>query len=228
MFTGIIEAVGRIGARELRGSDARMRIESRELELNDLKLGDSVAVNGVCLTAVEQDSDGFVADLSAETLTRTTLGGLEVGAAVNLEKALTPSTRLGGHLVAGHVDGVGELIDAQPDGRSQRLHFRAPAPLARYIAAKGSICIDGISLTVNEVAGSEFGVNIVPHTLAHTTLADIRLGQRVNLEVDIIARYLERMVLAGSHADMEGESASGDGAGITEALLARHGFVGVR
>jgi len=218
MFTGIIQAIGNVAAIEPRGADCRLYIRTGKLDLGDVAPGDSIAVSGVCLTAVDLPGDGFWADVSGETLALTTLGDLRNGAQVNLEKALTPSSRLGGHLVSGHVDGVGEVVDRRSDGRSERLRLRAPAPLARYIAAKGSVCVDGVSLTVNRVAGAEFDLNIVPHTLAETTLSEFRSGRRFNLEVDIIARYLERL-LQGAGADSPGPS------GVGEDLLRRCGFI---
>ncbi|MBL8258299.1 MAG: riboflavin synthase [Candidatus Competibacteraceae bacterium] len=216
MFTGIIAAVGTIGALQPRGGDIRLRVATGKLDLSDVRLGDSIAVSGVCLTATELPGDGFWADVSGETLARTTLGEARPGAAVNLEKALTPATRLGGHWVSGHIDGIGTVSEWRPDGRSWRLRVQAPDALARYIAEKGSICVDGVSLTVNRVDGAAFELNIVPHTLAETTLADFAVGRRVNLEVDLIARYLERLLL--------GERAARPGAGLTEALLREHGF----
>lgn len=218
MFTGIIEAVGRVAVIEPKQQDFRLRIATGALDLGDVQLGDSIAVNGVCLTAVELPGDGFWADVSGETLKRTNFDALKPGSAVNLEKALTPTTRLGGHLVSGHVDGVGELIARVAAGRSERFRIGAPAALAKYIAEKGSICVDGISLTVNAVEDAIFELNIVPHTLQETTLAGFRPGRRVNLEVDIIARYLERLVLGEKAADPQA-------GGITEAFLAEHGFV---
>ena len=199
MFTGIIEALGRIASVETVGGDRRMRFQAPGY-LKGRGLGDSIAVNGVCLTAVEFSDDHFIADLSAETLNLTTAGRWQAGQAVNLERALTPSKPLGGHLVSGHVDGVGRLVGKHEEARSWRMQFEAPAELARYIARKGSICIDGISLTVNEVEGSRFGVNIVPHTLTHTTLGGLAVGDPVNLEVDQIARYLERLLAARNEA----------------------------
>ena len=195
MFTGIIAAVGTITALQPRSGDVRLRITAGKLDLSDVQLGDSIAVSGVCLTAVELPGDGFWADASRETLECTILGGAAPGMKVNLEKALTPTTRLGGHLVSGHVDGIGTVTEWRLDGRSWRLRIQAPDALARYIAAKGSICVDGVSLTVNRVDGAAFELNIVPHTLAETTLADFKTGRRVNLEVDLIARYLERLLL---------------------------------
>jgi len=218
MFTGIIEAVGSVGALEPKGADARLRILSSDLDLSDVAVGDSIAVNGVCLTAVELPGDGFWADVSGETLERTGLGGLRGGSRVNLEKALTPTTRLGGHLVSGHVDGIGTVVERRGDGRSERFRLRAPAELAKYIAEKGSICVDGISLTVNRVEGAEFELNIVPHTLAQTTMGEFEAGRHVNLEVDVIARYLERLLLGEKAADARG-------GGISEAFLAEQGFL---
>ncbi|MER2526923.1 MAG: riboflavin synthase [Candidatus Competibacter denitrificans] len=216
MFTGIITAVGTLVARQAQDGDLRLRIATGKLDLTDVRLGDSIAVSGVCLTAVQLPGDGFWADVSRETLEHTTLGAAKSGARVNLEKALTPTTRLGGHLVSGHVDGIGTITDWRPDGRSWRLRIQAPDALARYIAAKGSVCVDGVSLTVNRVDGATFELNIVPHTLAETTLGDFQAGRSVNLEVDLIARYLERLLL--------GERAAQPGAALTEALLREHGF----
>jgi riboflavin synthase len=193
MFTGIIQAVGRIAARENRGSDARIAIEVGALDLGDVAIGDSIAVGGVCLTAVELSATHFSVDVSAETLTRTTLGTLGVGAPVNLEKALRLADRLGGHLVSGHVDGIGRVVAVQGDAASQRWTFEVPHALARYIAVKGSICVDGTSLTVNEVDGDRFGVTLIPHTLAATTFGGRKPGDAVNLEVDLVARYVERL-----------------------------------
>lgn len=195
MFTGIIEAVGNVITLQPQDAGWRVRIHTGALDLADLRVGDSIAVNGVCLTATELATDGFWADVSRETLEHTTLAASSPGTRVNLEKALAAGARLGGHLVSGHVDGVGTLIECRPDGVSQRLRIEAPAELARYIARKGSICVDGISLTVNAVDGADFELTIVPHTLVATTLGSCAVGQRVNLEVDLIARYLERLLL---------------------------------
>ena len=193
MFTGIVQAVGRIAVRETRGSDARLVIDAGALDLADVGLGDSIAVAGVCLTVVAIDGARWTADVSAETLDLTTLGALAVGDGVNLEKALRLADRLGGHLVSGHVDGVGHVVAVEDDGGSQRWTFRVPVPLARYIAAKGSICVDGVSLTVNSIAPDAFGVTLIPHTLAVTTFGARTKGDPVNLEVDLVARYLERL-----------------------------------
>ncbi|MGD8569410.1 MAG: riboflavin synthase [Gammaproteobacteria bacterium] len=218
MFTGIIQSVGRIAALQQRGNDMRVTLDTGKLPVADLSLGDSVAVNGICLTAVEKLQQGFVADVSGETLSRTTAGRWQPGEQVNLELALTPTTRLGGHLVSGHVDGVGEVVKRWSDGRSERFVVQAPDNLARYIAEKGSICVDGISLTVNAVAGSEFELNIVPHTLQETTMAGYEPGHKVNLEVDVIARYLERLLLGDKAADKAPSA-------IDETFLAQHGFL---
>lgn len=218
MFTGIIKAMGTISAMEKRGGDVRLCVRSDGLPWQDYEVGESIAVNGVCLTAVALHEDGFDTDVSVETLDVTALRGLAVGSSVNLEPALSLGERLGGHLVSGHVDGVGRIVERSPAGRSVRFVIEAPAGLAKYIAEKGSICVDGISLTVNGVDGARFTLNIVPHTLEETTMADFRPGRAVNLEVDIIARYLERLLL--------GEQAAESGAGgITMEFLAQHGFM---
>ena len=213
MFTGIIQSVGRIARLEPRGGDLRLYVDTADLDLADVRLGDSIAVSGVCLTAVALSAQGFAADVSNETLSLTTLGGLKAGAPVNLEKALRLADRLGGHLVSGHVDGLGKVVSVTSDGRSQRWTFEVPANLARYIAAKGSVCIDGTSLTVNEVAGHRFGVNLIPHTVEHTAFHAKRAGDAVNIEVDVIARYVERLI------------GGGEGSRIDEAFLKQHGFV---
>ena len=219
MFTGIIQAVGRIAALEPRGADMRLYVHSGKLDLTDVALGDSIAVSGVCLTAVELPGDGFWADVSNETLQRTVLGAVVPGSKVNLEKALTPASRLGGHLVSGHVDGVGVVRERRDDGRSVRFRLQAPDELARYIAEKGSICMDGVSLTVNAVHGAQFDINIVPHTVQETTLEAYSVTRRVNLEVDLIARYLERLLLGGQAASAVG------GSRISPQFLAEHGFL---
>lgn len=199
MFTGIIEGVGRLSAIESRGGDARLIVEVGSLPFDAVQLGESIAVNGVCLTVVEFDATTFAADASNETLSLTTLGGLSVGARLNLERAMRPTDRLGGHLVSGHVDGVGSVLDIQPDARAQRWRFAAPPALARYIAKKGSICVDGVSLTVNEVDDEGFEVALIPHTVSHTAFAATGIGDAVNLEIDLVARYVERL-LAGRGA----------------------------
>jgi riboflavin synthase len=194
MFTGLVQAVGRVAALEPRGGDLRLRIAIGSLDVADVQLGESISVNGVCLTVVAFDGDSFDADASNETLALTTLGALALGAPVNLERALLPTTRLGGHLVAGHVDGLGRVEAIADDGRSQRWRFSAPASLLRYVAVKGSICVDGVSLTVNAVDAQGFEVNLVPHTIEHTAFSATRVGAPVNLEVDLIARYAERLL----------------------------------
>jgi len=219
VFTGIIQAVGSINALDNRGGDMRIGINTGALPMDDVRIGDSIAVSGVCLTVVESGGDGFYADVSGETLDRTMLGSLVVNDAVNLEKALTLETRLGGHLVSGHVDGIGLVTDRREDNRSVRLTIKAPDELARYIATKGSICVDGISLTVNAVAGSAFELNIVPHTLDTTTMHAYRAGREVNLEVDLVARYLERLLLGGEVAAQPDA-----GKGITREMLEAYGF----
>ncbi len=193
MFTGIVLAKGSILSTERRGGDVRMRIGTGDLDMHDVTVGDSICVSGVCLTAIDPDNDSFYADVSNETLSRTTLGALRDGDFVNLEKSLRLSDRLGGHLVSGHVDGLGRVVSIEPDARSQRWRFEIPRELSKYIAAKGSVCIDGVSLTVNDVDASTFGVNLIPHTVAVTTFADKRVGDAVNIEVDLIARYVERL-----------------------------------
>ncbi|HSH30252.1 MAG TPA: riboflavin synthase [Thiohalobacter sp.] len=217
MFTGIIQAVGEIADLQPGAEDTRVRVRTGRLALDEVGLGDSIAVNGVCLTVVELPGDGFRADVSGETLARTAFRELTAGSRVNLEQALTPTTRLGGHLVSGHVDGVGTVLERRSEGRSERFRIQAPAGLAKYIAEKGSICVDGVSLTVNAVEGAVFDLNIVPHTLQETTMGEYRAGSRVNLEVDIIARYLERLLL--------GEKAAEPGRGISADFLAEHGFI---
>ena len=219
MFTGIIESIGSIRNITPKGGDVRVYVETGKLDLDDVKLGDSIAVNGVCLTAVELPGDGFWADVSRETLDCTAFDDLKAGSRVNLEKALTPTTRLGGHLVSGHVDGVGEIVSRTDNARAIQVRVRAPKELAKYIAHKGSITVDGTSLTVNEVDGAEFELTIVPHTLAETIMADYRPGRRINLEVDLLARYLERLLLGDKAAEPS------KGSGITESFLAANGYL---
>lgn len=194
MFTGIIEALGSIAATEQVQGDLRLYIRTGSLDLSDVALGDSIAVNGVCLTAVELPGDGFWADVSRETLAHTRFPDLKPGEQVNLEKAMQPSGRLGGHIVTGHVDGLGKVKSRHEDARSIRFEIEAPADISRYIAAKGSITVDGTSLTVTAVEGNNFQLNIVPHTAQETILAGYQAGRLVHLEVDIIARYMERLL----------------------------------
>lgn len=194
MFTGIVQGMGSVRAIEPRGGDATLVFDTGNVSLAGIELGGSIAVNGVCLTATQFDASSFRADVSRETLTLTTLGECTVGAPVNIEKALLAGQALGGHYVTGHVDGIGRLASRHDDARSVRMEFQVPAELAKYVARKGSICIDGVSLTVNGAQGDRFDVNLVPHTLQVTTLGRLQPGDRVNLEVDIIARYVERMM----------------------------------
>ena len=217
MFTGIVQGMGTVRTLDPRGGDVRLRIDAAALGLADLRPGDSIAVNGVCLTALEPAAGEFCADVSLETLARTTLGELRGGDRVNLEPALLPTTRLGGHLVSGHVDGVARVVDLHEAARSRVLRFAVPAELARYLAAKGSVCVDGVSLTVNAVAGAEFEVNVIPHTLERTVVGVYRRGTRVNIEVHLVARYLESLLVA--------RTTTGGAGGVTRALLEQYGFV---
>jgi len=214
MFTGIIEAVGQIKKIEAVGGDMRLVVDVGSLDMADVQLGDSIAVNGVCLTAIEFDAQTFAADVSNETITLTSLKDLKPGSEVNLEKALLPTTRLGGHLVSGHVDGLGEVLSIKEESRSIQLIIRAPEELKHYIAMKGSICIDGTSLTVNSINNTDFEINIVPHTQAQTIIKNYSPGTKVNLEVDLIARYLERLLtkqedVSGSNITLESLTEAG-------------------
>lgn len=218
MFTGIVQARGEVRQLERRGGDVRISIGADlGIDWQQVALGDSIATNGVCLTAIALDPAGFSADVSTETLKLTTIGRWQPGTQVNLEQALTPSSRLGGHLVSGHVDGLGEVIGRETRARSEWFTLRAPAELARYIAQKGSITVDGVSLTVNAVQGSEFELNIVPFTLEHTVIGGYRPGTTVNLEVDLVARYLERLL----------DPSLKTGGGMSEQWLAEQGFGGM-
>ena len=214
MFTGIVEAIGSVAKLQQLGSDWRLTIDSGKMDLSDVVLGDSIAVNGCCLTVVEMQKNLFGADVSNESMRCTALGQFKDGTPVNLEKAMLASGRLGGHIVSGHVDGVGNLIESSADGASVRLVYEAPKGIAKYIADKGSICIDGTSLTVNEVSGLKFTVNVIPHTQTETIIGDYKVGQSVNLEVDLIARYLERL-LQGTDSSEEG---------LNKEFLTKHGF----
>ncbi len=204
MFTGLIEGVGSLLERESRGGDVRLRMHVGSVPFHDVALGESIAINGVCLTVVEFDAESFAADASNETLSLTTLGGLRIGCALNLERAMRASDRLGGHLVSGHVDGVGRVLDIQHDARAQRWRFAAPVSLMKYIASKGSICVDGVSLTVNAVddggdGNGSFEVALIPHTVSHTAFASTQINDAVNLEIDLVARYVERLLSARQH-----------------------------
>ncbi|WP_456415259.1 riboflavin synthase [Thiolapillus sp.] len=218
MFTGIIQATGKITSIKDQGGDIRLGIHTGKLDLSDVALGDSIAVNGVCLTAVELPGDGFVADVSRETLSLTSLGELAGGSPVNLEKALTLASRLGGHLVSGHVDALGKVISREEDARSVQFVVEAPAELAKYIVHKGSITVDGVSLTVNGVNGARFELNIVPHTLQETIMGSYRPGSKVNLEVDLVGRYLERLLLGDKAAEPKAKE-------VTRDQLRKAGFI---
>jgi riboflavin synthase len=233
MFTGIIESVGSIRAIMPQGGDVRVTVQtsssghkSADLSMLDVHLGDSIATNGICLTVIEMGADYYVADVSGETLRRTTLGQWKTGTRVNLEKALLPTTRLGGHLVSGHVDGLGEIVVQRQDARSLYYEVRAPRELARYLAKKGSVTVDGISLTINQLSGATLSLNLVPHTANHTNINDWKVGSFVNLEVDVLARYLERLMLGDRAADTVGNS--GSESGVTMALLQESGFLSRR
>ena len=219
MFTGIIEALGYIERVEPRDKDLVLTIDSGKLNLGDVQLGDSIAVNGVCLTVTKLLSSGFAADVSAESLANTNIQSYSVGTCVNLEKALTLATRLGGHMVSGHVDGVGEVIDKTNDGRSIRFDIACPQALAKYIANTGSVTVDGVSLTVTGCTKDRFSLNIVPHTVAETTIQTYQKGQAVHVEVDLIARYTERLL----EAKIEEQSHSGSN--ISQNFLSEHGFI---
>jgi riboflavin synthase len=216
MFTGIIEAVGAVKRIEPMGGDLRFVIDGGSLDMSDVQLGDSIAVNGVCLTVIEFEPASFSADVSNETISLTSLKGLKAGSAVNLEKAMLPTTRMGGHLVSGHVDGLGTVVSKTGDARSIRLEIEVPPELKKYIAVKGSICIDGTSLTVNSVDNCIVGLNIVPHTQQRTVIQHYARGTKVNLEVDLVARYLETLLLNMDDRD-KGR--------VNMELLTRAGFV---
>lgn len=217
MFTGIIESIGTVASVQPKSGDIQLTLNVGKLDMSDVKLGDSIAVNGVCLTVTQFDAKHFSADVSVESLARTSLANLAPGAHVNLEKAVTPSTRLGGHLVSGHVDGLAQIRDIEQAGRAWQYWLEAPTELAKYIAEKGSLTIDGISLTVNAVEQNRFRLTIIPHTRDETTLQYRNVGDKVNLEVDQIARYLERLMQAGSEQSPT--------EGVTLGLLAKSGFL---
>lgn len=216
MFTGIIEATGTIEAIVSKGQDISLTVATGKLDLSDVKLGDSIATNGVCLTVVELTGKGYVADLSVETLQRTAFAQYKVGSKVNLEKAMLPTTRFGGHMVSGHVDGLATIVSRTQSGRAIEFWLEAPNELAKYISEKGSITIDGISLTINAVDGAKFKLTIVPHTALETTIESYQVGQVVNLEVDLIARYLERLLLGDKAHQPQG---------LTMEKLAEFGFL---
>ena len=223
MFTGIIEAVGNIKAININAKGARLVIDTNNLDMSDVKLGDSIATNGICLTVVDFDSSknngSYSADVSNETLQRTGFANYQVGWKVNLEKAMLADTRFGGHMVSGHVDGVSEIISISNNGNSIEYWLKMPSDLAHYIAEKGSVTIDGTSLTVNALADGKFRLTIVPHTVKETIFADYKVGTKVNIEVDLIARYLERLLTKTAAEDYSAQS------NITEAMLAKTGFL---
>jgi riboflavin synthase len=225
MFTGIIEATGLVAALSEKTDGLRIRIATQNLDLADVKLGDSVAVNGVCLTVVDLPGDGFWADVSKETLANTQIGRLRVGSPLNLEKAMLADSRFGGHMVSGHVDGIGQIISREDVGRFSRFLIRAPQALGKYIAKKGSISVDGASLTVNEVQGSDFVLTIVPHTLKETVMGDYQEGTYVNLEVDVVARYLERLMDPALDKPSRRDHERLQHSNISKALLVENGFI---
>lgn len=221
MFTGIIEDVGVIQSLTPNGDDIRLSIKTTKLDMSDVNLGDSIANNGVCLTVVEYNAHGFSADVSHETIKRTGFASYQAGSRVNLEKALQANGRLGGHIVSGHVDGVGEVLSVAQVGRYVEIWVHAPDSLAKYLAEKGSITVDGVSLTVNQVKGAKFLLTLIPHSLQETIIGQYQKGTKVNLEVDVIARYLERLVL-GDKAAHEQPTAGQD---ISMAFLAENGYL---
>lgn len=226
MFTGIIEAKGSIKFLSIGEEGCRLCIYSEKFDFSEVSLGDSIAVSGVCLTVIELEDSTFKADVSNETLQCTTLGSLEEGALVNLEKSLKPESSLGGHIVSGHVDGLAILNSKELDGDSLKLVFAAPVKLAHYIARKGSVCIDGISLTVNEVDGVNFSVNIIPHTAAETTMHEFDIGREINLEVDLISRYLERLLQKDQIAELYSAADNENkNDGLTISKLKAAGFI---
>ncbi|AEE24022.1 MAG: riboflavin synthase [Paraglaciecola chathamensis] len=220
MFTGIIEDVGHIESLTPTGDDIRLRIRVNKLDMSDVALGDSIANNGVCLTVVDMSASGFSADVSHETIKRSGFADYKAGSKVNLEKAMLPSSRFGGHIVSGHVDGVGEVISVNPVGRYVEIWVQAPNDLARYLAEKGSITVDGVSLTVNAVDGAKFLITLIPHSLQETIIGGYKKGTKINLEVDVVARYLERLML-GDKAAQSGQQKSD----ISMAFLAENGYL---
>jgi len=220
MFTGIIEAIGKIQAINITGQGARLVITTGTLDMSDVKLGDSIATNGICLTVVAYDSSSFSADVSNETLKRTGFANYQTGQTVNLEKAMLPTTRFGGHMVSGHVDAVVAISSIENNGNSIEYWLEMPSDLAPYIAEKGSITVDGTSLTVNSLTADKFRITIVPHTTAQTIIANYQVGTQVNLEVDLIARYIERLLTR-----KDSNSAENKGSAVTQELLARSGFI---
>ena len=218
MFTGIIESLGKVESLQNVGGDVRLRIRT-DLDMSDVHLGDSIATNGICLTVIEWGDHWYAADVSRESLNRTTLGQWKVGQPVNVEKAMLPTTRFGGHIVSGHVDAVGEITLVREDARSVYYEVTAPAEIAKYLAEKGSITVDGISLTINHLRGNVLSLNLIPHTAERTNISTWKAGSKVNLEVDVLARYIERLLL-GDKAAEQGKSTE-----ISMAFLAENGFL---
>ncbi len=216
MFTGIVKAKGKIRSLKNQGGDICMSIESSNLDWSDFDVGESISVNGVCLTATALHSRGFDADVSVETMNVTALAGLTAGSAVNLEPAIEFGERLGGHLVSGHVDCVGTVVAREGDARSVRLKIEVPTEIGRYLARKGAVCVDGVSLTINEVSAQAFEVNIIPHTAEETIIGDYAVGSAVNIEVDLLARYIERLLDHGENVEVD--------AGISREFLKAHGY----
>lgn len=218
MFTGIVESLGKVAGVQNVGGDVRLRIESK-LDMSDVHLGDSIATNGICLTVIEWGENWYSADVSRESLNRTTLGQWKVGQVVNVEKAMLPTTRFGGHIVSGHVDAVGEITLMLEDARSLYFEVTAPKEIAKYLAEKGSITVDGISLTINHLRGNILSLNLIPHTAERTNIGTWKTGSKVNLEVDVLARYIERLLLGDKAAEVKNESK------LTMDFLAQNGFL---
>ena len=218
MFTGIIEGLGKVDSLRIVGGDVRLRIQT-DLDMSDVHLGDSIATNGICLTVIDWGENWYAADVSRESLNRTTLGNWKAGQPVNVEKAMLPTTRFGGHIVSGHVDAVGEITLVRADARSIYYEVTAPAEIARYLAEKGSVTVDGISLTINHLRGCVISLNLIPHTAERTNIGTWKVGSKVNLEVDVLARYIERLLLGDKAADTTEQSK------ISMDFLAENGFL---
>ena len=218
MFTGIIESVGQVQSVQAVGGDVRLKIQTK-LDMSDVHLGDSIATNGICLTVIEFGEDWYAADVSRESLHRTTLGQWKAGQTVNVEKAMLPTTRFGGHIVSGHVDGLGEITLVREDARSLYFEVTAPVELAKYLAEKGSVTVDGISLTINHLRGNVISLNLIPHTADRTNIGSWKQGTQVNLEVDVLARYIERLMLGDKAAEQTTTS------NISMDFLAQNGFL---
>ena len=218
MFTGIIESLGKVESLQSVGGDVRLRIGT-SLDMSDVHLGDSIATNGICLTVIEWGENWYAADVSRESLNRTTLGTWKVGQPVNVEKAMLPTTRFGGHIVSGHVDAVGEITLVREDARSIYYEVTAPAEIAKYLAEKGSVTVDGISLTINHLRGNVISLNLIPHTAERTNIGTWKTGAKVNLEVDVLARYIERLMLGDKAAETQEQSK------LSMAFLAENGFL---